>query len=261
MTINEIKDSGLLELYILGLLEGEELLKVEQALIQYPELKRELKEIEQALQGYAQANGITPNPSLKGKILKNITDSTSSSETPPSSEDTKKSTSTLNWGLIILLTLLTAIFGYLWYQATQNNKAVEDRYKLQIAECDSIQQANEIRQLAYESITGPNVELVAVTATPKYPETQLYFYHNPVAKKNFIKLNNLPAIDQTTQSYQLWSIKGDNPPTPLDVFQGQGTDLLEVKHIDATEVYAITIEAKGGKDTPDLDNLIGTFSI
>ncbi|MGB0838879.1 MAG: anti-sigma factor, partial [Chitinophagales bacterium] len=122
---------------------------------------------------------------------------------------------------------------------------------------------NELANISnkYASLVNFNNDIIVVSATEKYPATSIYFHHNPVDKKNYIQLQNLPEIDNTKQSFQLWSIKGDNAPTPLDVFQKDGTAIVEVKHVEETNVYAITIENKGGATTPNLADLIGTFAI
>lgn len=267
MTSNEIKESGLLELYVLGVLEGEELTQVEQYLAQYPALKIELKDIEATLQKFALLNAVAPSADLKAKILSEIqNNSPQATEGPKPQESTQAAPKTGSRGflnfLMVALALLSMVFGYLWLQESQNNARLQQAYAAQADSCDSLQRVSELRALAYQSITNPNVNLVKVASNAeKYPTTQLYLYTNPVDKKNYLKLNSLPEIDNATQSFQLWSLKGDNPPVPLDVFQSDDPELLEVRFIDETETYAITIEEKGGKESPNLANLIGTFSI
>ncbi|MFK8101638.1 MAG: anti-sigma factor [Saprospiraceae bacterium] len=266
MTSNEIKESGLLELYVLGILEGEELTQVEQYLTQYPALKIELKDIETTLQKFALLNAVAPSAGLKASILSEIQNNNpKATEGPKPQESTQQTPKSGSRGflnfLVAALALLSMVFGYLWLQESQNNARLQQAYDVQAENCDSLQQVSELRALAYQSITNPEVNLVQLGKQAKYPTTQLYLYTNPVDKKNYLKLNDLPEIDNATQSFQLWSLKGDNPPVPLDVFQSDDPELLEVRFVDETETYAITIEEKGGKDSPNLANLIGTFSI
>ena len=64
MDRNEILNSGLLELYVMGSLEGSELVLVNEALSKDPLLAHELDQIEQAFFLYAQAHAIAPSPLL-----------------------------------------------------------------------------------------------------------------------------------------------------------------------------------------------------
>ena len=72
MDRNKILQSGLLELYILGSLQGDELDLVQKALSQDPSLTQELNQIEEAYFLYAQANAITPHPSIKPLLMAKI---------------------------------------------------------------------------------------------------------------------------------------------------------------------------------------------
>ena len=138
---------------------------------------------------------------------------------------------------------------------------LEQDFQAQAADCDSLRKESEKQYVLYEDITNPNNTIVDVAAQPKFADTEIYFYHNPVDKVNYLQLKSLPPIDNNTQSYQLWSIKGSNPPTPLDVFQSDGDLVLKVQFVDATDAYAITIEPKGGAQTPTMDDLVGVFAI
>lgn len=65
MNLNEIKDTGLLELYVLDALNEQEVQMVEQAIAAHPEIDTEIKEIETALEVYAYANAIKPLETTK----------------------------------------------------------------------------------------------------------------------------------------------------------------------------------------------------
>ncbi len=69
MNLNEIRESGLLELHVYCSLEENERLIVEQALLLYPELKLELEDTELALLNHAQYHAIKPHGALKPMLL------------------------------------------------------------------------------------------------------------------------------------------------------------------------------------------------
>lgn len=69
MSIDELKSSGLLELYVIGeVTESEELL-IEKAIAANPILKQEIFEIEKALEVYAMHHTISPSGSAQPMLL------------------------------------------------------------------------------------------------------------------------------------------------------------------------------------------------
>jgi hypothetical protein len=70
--VKDIISSGLLELYITGLTSNEETLQVEQWAEQYPEVKKEIEELQDAMENYVMAEAIEPSESLKQKIFSKI---------------------------------------------------------------------------------------------------------------------------------------------------------------------------------------------
>lgn len=69
MGLDNIRNEGLLERYIVGDLNELEFEELEKALIKYPELKEELKEIEKAFEIYAQAHAMEPDPTTKPMLM------------------------------------------------------------------------------------------------------------------------------------------------------------------------------------------------
>lgn len=69
MSLEQIKESGLLESYVIGDLSDAELKEVELALVAYPILKDELAEIEAALETYALAHAIEPPAAEKPMLF------------------------------------------------------------------------------------------------------------------------------------------------------------------------------------------------
>lgn len=64
INIQHIRESGLLELYVLGDLGNVDVQTIEQALIDFPDLKKDIDSIEIALEKFAFANAKEPDPTL-----------------------------------------------------------------------------------------------------------------------------------------------------------------------------------------------------
>jgi len=257
MTYDQILNSGLLELYVLGELSPTETLEMEAALQAYPELKEEIKQIENAIEKYAQIHGITPNEQVISQVINKLPNRSNLNSTT----ETRGSTSSgwSKWFWRILSVLLGIGLSVMLNQKSDLEQKNIDLNQL-LADCQELQKGQQTRLELFNQLADKDNKILAVAATEKYPETQLYIYNNDVTDKNYLHVQNLPSIN-ANQSYQLWSLKGEGDPIPLDVFQGDEGQFIEISHEDNTNAYAITIEPKGGSPTPTLENLIGVFAL
>lgn len=225
----------------------------------YPALKQDLYEIEKSLEMVAMGAAIQPSPGLKERILQDIKNN------PGGEKPTPGNTGYNTFGSIggILTTLLflgLLVMGYFLWQEKSHLTQMEEVLLLQRDSCEqNTQQLNAQLQIL-QQLTFPDNTIIPFQATPGFASTDLYLHHNTVTKRNFIQVRNLPALADN-QSYQLWSLKPDQAPAPLTVFDLPASGLIEVEFEDGTDTYAITIEPKGGRETPTLENLIGTVSV
>ncbi len=250
MELREIIDSGILELYVLGQLSPAESAKVEEYLVQYPELHDELKAIEHALFVIGDSVSQPTSPGLKSKIL----------EQASRTNQTTTASSNLR-SQIVTLVSLAAMLGalILWFNQRQNNNTLSTELAALQASCDSLQTSSQQQLALFQELNHPNNAILAFEATPNFEATRLYFHTNTQTNKNFIQVLGLPDI-AADQTFQLWSLKEGEAPQPLDIFDGQ-SDLVEVNFVPGTNAYAITIEQSGGSQEPNLEQLIGVVNV
>lgn len=232
--------------------------EVEAYVSNHPELRQDLREIEISLEIYAMSASKATPTGLKNKILKEIKNDIKSDgpvSGPPGQSSFGK------WSLIAaLLGLGLLVFGYLFIQKNNEVEALQRQLSASRDSCaQSTQQLNAqleiLRQLTY-----PDNKILPFQATPGFASTDLYLHYNAVTKRNFIQVRNLPSL-AANQSFQLWSLKPNQAPAPLTVFDIPSNGLIEVQFEDGTDTYAITIEPKGGRNTPTLEHLIGTVRV
>lgn len=259
MTIEEIKDSGLLELYVLDTASVQEVKIVKDAIAKFPELKAEVSTIERTLQRYAEVYAVTPSAGLKNSILKSVNKHTNNTPTQTAtrtSDPEPKGAGIMSW--LLLASCIGLIGAY--YLSSRSNSALTDKYNEKVILCDSIANAQAEKIAILENIQNKDNKIIELAPTDKYPETQLYFHNNTTTKKNYLQIKNLPAL-AADQSFQLWALKGKDAPKPLDVFETDRDNIFEVQFVDSPDAYAITIEPKGGQESPTLENLIGVISV
>lgn len=248
----EIRDSGLLELYVLGELSADDRRVVLDAIVEYPELKQDISEIERAFYAVAKASAAkAPRVPLENALQYIRTDKGSTSPKPRENVG-------LSRGWLMMLPIL-ACAAVLWW-VTNGHNTEKQELQASLVDCEAKSQSINGQLMVYQALNDQDNIILAVAATEKYPETKLYFHTNDTSKKNYIQIQNLPPINDN-QSYQLWSLKPDTDPIPLDVFQGDESAIIEVSYEEATANYAITIEPRGGQQSPTLANLIGLFTI
>lgn len=261
MTLQEIKASGLLELYALGEISNEDRIIIDEAIQQYPELAQELNDISQALEVYARSTSIQPSADLKNKILDSVKNSNTKSPTDNIGKSSKSGGGNvpgIGW-ILALFGLFTALFIYSIYQ---QNSISEMREELQLADnrCDSIINQQELELEVLRELKSPQNQIYAFSSTGNFERTNLTLFSNSEQEKNYLKINELPAITED-QAFQLWSLKEGIDPIPLTVFTGRDGFIIPVDFEQGTGTYAITIEPKGGSQSPTLSNLIATVTV
>ena len=239
---------------MLDQLSPAEKAEVESYLTRYPELRSELREIERTLEIYASSAAMKAPAGVKERILEEIR-----KQNPVTPQAPPRSGSP--WGfLAAILGLGLLLLGYLFYQKNNEAKALERDLQLVRDTCqanteDLTHQLDLLKQLTQQAN-----RIISFQPTPGFAATDLYLHINPLTQRTFIQVRNLPEIAGNHQ-FQLWSIKANQPPSPLNVFDAPPDGLIEVTYVEGTEVYAITIEERGGVQTPTMENLIGTVSV
>ncbi len=246
LTLKEFRESGLLELYVLDDLSDVDRQTVEEFLMKYPELKKDQRQIENALEVYAEVHSVQPSSA----VWENI-------RTHKSIDGFFRLNKRLFFSYLTIAALSAGIIGALFILNNLNTRNLNLEERLVDCEDNRAQYAAEL--LLFEQITNEDNQIVLAQPTDKYPNTNIFLYNNPTEGKTYLQLNALPEI-ASNQSYQLWSLQDDIDPIPLDVFDGQ-TRLIEVRHESNSNAYAITIEPLGGSQSPTLEELIGVFPV
>ena len=264
MDIQKYIASGILEQYVLGSLSLTEQREVEQYAMQYPEIKNELKAIEEALEKYAQANAVQPSPGLEAKILDKINDNI-----PVAGHTANKATEKNGATIykLIYRIAIAAFLGALVWGVYLNNKLSEkenelaqlqNRYDELNTNCSEQLKEKEETELLFAFLTDRNTDEVEMKGLPeKDPNTIAVIFQNPTLRKSYLEIVDMPAAPADRQ-YQLWAIV-DGTPVDMGVFDitlTSGSVFLEVPFIDNAQAYAVTVEQTGGSPTPTLEEMV-----
>lgn len=244
--------SGILEQYALGITTAEQNEEIAVLLKQYPELQKELMDIEKSLEVFAQQYAKPMPAYLKERVLRNIEQEKSLLKT--SADSINK-----NLKYVLFLSLPILLFSTLYFW-NSNQKAFDQSIELKkqteelklklkqdsIALLDCNSQLNVLR--------NKNQQRILLKGTTNSPQSFAAVFYDTLEQKTYLDVLELPSIPAHKQ-YQLWAIVSGKP-VDLGVFDLiQNTAFKEIKFIPQAEAFAITLEAYGGVESPSLDQM------
>ncbi len=254
MDINKYIESGILELYVYGALSEEESAEVTQNIKQYPELEKEVEEIEAALLDLSAA--VAPNnPQFLINSIKQKLESGNSSI--PQRKRTRIP-AYIGWAASLLL-LVGLFFMF--------NKNRELRESLQAAQAEKAQIESQIADARNDAqkaedllsvVLDRNIIRVPLEGQEVAPNAYATVFWDETRDTAYIDAKNLPAPPRG-MVYQVWSLKL-SPLTPssigmLDNFEEDENKVFELPNPNASEAFGITLEPEGGSESPTMEQL------
>lgn len=247
MDIKAYISSGILEKYVLGLVNESERQEIEQYILQYPEIRMEVNQIEAAVEKYAQSKAVAPPSGLLNTIMVLIR-----SEDNPPKGSSGQGTSKVWMAAAIGLLLVSLLLGYLLYQSNQSLSGSQQQNGLLQVACDSTESAL-LNEIAVLRNTGGLI--IAMAGTDNAPDAATKVYWNEDNQTTYLDIVNLPAPPADKQ-YQLWAIV-EGTPVDMGVFEIDPTDtLVEAPYVANPAAFAITLEPRGGSAVPTLDEMV-----
>ncbi len=239
MDINEIISSGLLELYVTGTASQEEVTQVENWAKKYPEIKTEITLLQEAIESYTLSQAISPDESIKEKILSRVNTSL------PQATHTIKSTSgngsmapvykipsyfKIAAAACLALLLGSLVLNYSFYNKYQSsnnklfavNKKYDSVYNLHTSDSSALLAAQQNINDLKRSVNNKQ-------QLPQKENNQLVIHkENP-------KPNNPPLKENNQQ---------------LRLQQNQNPDMNIYANV-AADKYSVPVVLKGTKHSPD----------
>lgn len=250
----KIIDSGQLELFVYGVLPEDEMQQIAEAVQQNSSLQKEVEEIEQTVLHLSRSVSSGSKPENFVRIYQQLKQN---DKVIPLQK--KNYASFFAWAAVILL-----LVGIFWMfqqktnldeqlqQANIEKEQIENR--LVNAEVE-LEDQNKIiafiRNNDVQMINLPANEAVTQTASAKV-------FYNEKEQIAYLDLQGLPEPPEG-MVYQVWSLLMQ-PLTPrsigvMDEFSNSKSKLFEIKNIPTAEAFGITLEPKGGSESPTLENL------
>ncbi len=233
--------------------------EVEKNLAQYPELREEVKQIEETQEAFLQRAATAPRAKLREQILSLV--------------ENKKETKAVSlvpsyWRLAAAASITVGLFvSYLAYDyrdkwlktvvalngMVDENQQIAQNYNIVNQKLDKIEQD-------FSVIENSAFTKVVMKGTDNNPNALASVYWNPTSQEAYLSIQTLREISSDNQ-FQLWAIV-DGKPVDMGVFDENFLGLLKMKSVAGAQAFAVTIEPRGGKETPSLETMqvVGTIS-
>ncbi len=249
-------ESGILELYVCGLLTPEENQEIYKLAQNNPEIQDEILTIEKSL--IALSSSFSPlNPAENYERIK---EKIKVKQKFTKEKKTKKTHFIYNFGWFVSALLLIFVFHF-YNLAVQNQKLIkleqEKSIKIKKELLVSKEKNKEILN-CLRIIRSKYQKVINLVGQPIAPNTHAKVYWNKSTQEVFIDASGLP-IPPAGMVYQVWSFKL-NPLRPTNIgllnnFQENELRLFGVKSIIDAETFGITLEPAGGSLHPNIAEL------
>lgn len=255
METKEYIESGVLELYVYGLLNETENEEVALMAKNNAEIDAEIIAIEKAI--VALSSSFSPFHSVANyeKIKEKL-------ELKHSKvielEPTRNWSQYIGWAAAVLL--LVGI-GYQYNQMEMSTNQVAnanvEKVKLE-KDLKNLELKNKASETSLAVVRDVKNIVVALGGQSVAPESSAKVYWNKDTKVVYIDAAGLPEPPEG-MVYQVWALKL-NPLTPtsiglLDNFDSNDQKLFAVNNTDQAEAFGITLEPAGGSLTPTMEKL------
>lgn len=256
MEAQEYIESGILELYVYGLLTETENLEIAEVAKKNPEVDQEIIAIEKAIvalsssfspfHSVANFEKIKARLELKhGKVV----------DLKPASNWSQY----VGWAAAVLLLLG---LGYQTLELTKTKEAIatvgteKNKIERDYAFLDQQNKETEKNLTIVRDIKNTGVTLGGQAVSPN---SFAKVYWNKQTKTTYIDAAGLPAPPKG-MVYQVWSLKLSPVLKPtsiglLDNFEGNSQKIFAVSQTDSAEAFGITLEPAGGSLTPTMTQL------
>ena len=255
MDVEKYIASGILELYIAGILSDKENLEIANYAKEYPEIQKEIEAIEASILELSRKASPGYNYSFKS-LMNRI-----NKEVKLVSINDKRGTPLLSY-IGLAASVLLAVGLFWMYQQNQDLKSeielVEKQnvdLEQQIADTDS---SLEQTQDLLNSLRDKNISVTTLGGQDISPTSYAKAYWNKENKKVFIDAKGLPEPPDGFV-YQVWSLKlSPLTPTSMGLLEDFATDenkVFALNNPNDSEAFGITLEPAGGSEAPTLEQL------
>ena len=262
MNIREYISVGIVESFVLGLASPEESAEFEKLCAAHEEVRQARISFEKQLEEALQLQKVLPPREIKSSIFSRI--GMEEVDQPPVRRPDRpvmvqrKGFPRLVAAASVILLLGSVLLNLYLLNQYKHSIALskvlaEDQNRLTTTN-RLLNTKLENYGAALQHMKDPKMEIVKLPSAPTSPDpsSMATVYWNTDSKEVYLLVNQLP-MPASGMQYQLWAIV-DGKPTDAGIFDmDNGTHFMKLKTIPRAQAFAVTLEKKGGSETPDMN--------
>ncbi|MFC3415858.1 anti-sigma factor [Algoriphagus hitonicola] len=269
MNIQEYIASGKLELFLLGELTEREREEVLDLAKEYPEIQHELDALEEAMFAFDQMTGAVPSAKLKSDIFASLEDELQSPKPKEKLSDLPKlegkviqSSFWKNFAVAaslaaVLASVAAIYYAGKFYDTDQRFTALLEEQQVMADNLNQVTQEYEQTDSRLDRFVAGDFKRVEMLgeSLEMQKDAKVDVFWDQGKEEVFIAVNRLNSLSAEFD-YQLWAIGPDGPIGIGIVDPTKPFSLQQMNAVAEAGVFAITIEPKGGSESPTLDKLV-----
>ena len=255
METQEYIESGILELYVYGVLDESETQKISALEKSNVEIKNEIVDIEKSIINLSSSFA----PNVSAAIFSKIKAELELKHVPVIEMKPKSNASAyLGWAASVALLVGT---GYFYNKSNDSETKIATIEKEKIGLQKSIFELdlkNKSTQTALNVVRDANNKVINLAGQAVDPTATAKIYWNKNTKAVFVDASGLPEPPEG-MVYQIWSLKM-SPLTPTSIgllnnFKDENSRIFAVSASADAEGFGITLEPAGGSKSPTMEKL------
>lgn len=241
-------DTDLLEKYLLGTTTTEESLQVERYIAMYPEVSKTYVELQENLEEFAKMHAIKTPEGLKERIIARIRG--------------ERIGRKKFFRYAIAASFAAFIFAGASFFFWNQNQTLQEENSVVSTQIEDLQksmtQQLEDMRNQFIVLNNPRTRKYNVNGNLKAKELKAVAYINPVKKLSYINVSKLPNLPED-QCFQMWAeVNGEMVNLGI-IEEAQDKDKLMALPYGENAISYITIEPKGGNQSPTIENKVADF--
>lgn len=260
MNIKDYISTGVLESYVLGDVSEQERSEIEKNLQRYPELREELRKIEDAQEALLMRSAIRPGAQVKQAVMDSVSQRRTLMQRDDNVVTIARNDPARWWKFATAASVSAAIIASymaLDYKSRLNStsRSLNDlmaQNRQMASDYNVVNQKLDTIENALRVMDNPAFRRVIMKGTENAKNALASVYWNEETNDVYLRVQNLREIAQD-QQFQLWAIV-DGKPVDAGTFD-VSTALLKMKEISRASAFAVTIEPSGGSVSPTLETM------
>ncbi len=270
MNISAYIQSGLIETYVLGLANEEEIAELDTLRKQYVDIEVAINTFSHDLEQQAFAEAVPAPDHLKERLMATIRQDNISAPVvsfSASQNETQIGVHRINidsrpWKMmaaasVLLFAVSAALNFYFYNRYAEKNEA----YQALLTERNTLTTSNQVYQTSQKEwehtarmMSDPAMLKIKMKSVGGKNNKDATIFWDSRNRDVYVMAKELPQPEAGKQ-FQLWAIV-DGKPVDAGMISPDCAGVCKMKNIPKAKAFAITLEKEGGSPTPHLDQLV-----